>query len=126
MLTDLDTISFVPSADLARARAFYEGVLGLTVTHQNDWALVVGSAARQVRVVMAGEFTPQSFTILGWETPDMAGSIAALVKRGVEFLRYEGFDQNDVGIWTTPGGDQVAWFHDPDGNVLSLSSRSGG
>jgi catechol 2,3-dioxygenase-like lactoylglutathione lyase family enzyme len=124
VLTDLDTVSFVPSSDLPRSRVFYAGTLGLTFLRDDGFALVFEAGARMLRVVNAGEFTPQPFTIFGWEAPDLAAEVDDLTARGVEFIRYAHFDQDDRGIWTAPGGDRVAWFHDPDGNVLSLSSHT--
>ena len=126
MLADLNLIAFVPVTDLDRARAFYEGVLGLTVTHADGFALVLGHGARTVRLVPVGALTPHPFTILGWDTSDVATTVEALGARGVEFSRYDGIEQDALGIWTAPSGDQVAWFRDPDGNVLSLSSHTGG
>ncbi len=67
------------------------------------------------------ELHPQPFTIAGWRVPDMGGAINILATRGVAFIRYEGMEQDADGIWWTPGGDQVAWFRDPDGNTLSLT-----
>ena len=124
VLHDLATVSFVPSRDLARARAFYEGVLGLVVTHEDGFALVLGHGAGQIRVVAAGDFSSQPFTILGWETADIDAAVGALAKAGVDFVRYEGFDQDAAAIWTAPGGGRVTWFRDPDDNVLSLSSSA--
>lgn len=124
MLADLDTIAFVPAADLDRARVFYEGVLGLTVLRIDSFAIVIGQGSNCIRIVAAGEFTPQRFTVLGWETPGIEVTVHALGARGVTFLRFDGMGQDDIGIWTAPSGDQVAWFNDPDGNVLSLSQHT--
>jgi hypothetical protein len=74
-----------------------------------------------VRLTQVDGLRPQPFTIAGWQIPDMGSSIRNLVGRGVGFIRYDGMDQDDDGIWVTPAGDQVAWFHDPDGNTLSLT-----
>jgi len=54
--------------------------------------------------------------------PDISAVVRTLAGRGVQFARYDGLTQDDLGIWTTPGGDQVAWFNDPDGNTLSLTA----
>jgi hypothetical protein len=61
------------------------------------------------------------YTVLGWRVADIAATARGLAGRGVEFLRHDGMDQDENGAWTTPGGDKVAWFADPDGNVLSLT-----
>jgi catechol 2,3-dioxygenase-like lactoylglutathione lyase family enzyme len=123
VLAELATVSFVPSSDLARSRVFYAGTLGLTFVREDAFALVFDAGGRTLRVVAAGEFTPQPFTVFGWEMSDVAAEVDDLTARGIEFLRYPHIEQDERGVWITPGGQQVAWFHDPDGNVLSLSSR---
>jgi hypothetical protein len=67
--------------------------------------------------------TPAQFTILGWETASIEDDVKSLTARGVVFSRFSFLEQDDLGIWTAPGGDKVAWFPDPDGNVLSLSQH---
>lgn len=76
-----------------------------------------------LRVSKVQELTPQPFTVLGWEVPDIAETMGQLHRRGVEFERYAYFFQDEVGIWTAPGGAKVAWFKDPDGNLLSLTQN---
>jgi hypothetical protein len=75
-----------------------------------------------LRVTPVGGFTAQPFTVAGWTVPDISAAVRALPGRGVRFTVYDGIDQDDLGIWTAPGGDQVAWFTDPDGNTLSLTT----
>lgn len=117
-------VGFVPCTDSARARAFYEDTLGMALRKDDGFALVFGVGDRMLRVVKVGEFTPQPFTVLGWDVPDIAAAVAELAAKGIEFLRFPHFDQDADGIWTAPSGDKVAWFHDPDGNVLSVSSHA--
>ncbi|WP_018658420.1 VOC family protein [Actinomadura flavalba] len=116
-LNSAGLMAFLPSSDLDRARAFYEGVLGLTVSGTNPAAVVFG----RLRVTLAGAFTPQPFTVFGWEVTDLHADLARLRNQGVTFLRYDGLEQDDDGVWTAPNGDRIAWFHDPDHNVLSLA-----
>ena len=123
-LADLSPIAFIPTANAVAAREFYEHTLGLTFVSADDFALVfrVGSSQTMLRIVCAPQpFTPNHFTIFGWEVDDIHVSIADLTARGVEFLRIGFFEQDEAGVWTAPGGAQVAWFKDPDGNTLSLS-----
>jgi hypothetical protein len=68
---------------------------------------------------LGGHPGAQPFTVAGWGVPDVAVTVEALTGLGVGFNRYEGLEQDDLGIWTAPGGDRVAWFADPDGNTLS-------
>jgi catechol 2,3-dioxygenase-like lactoylglutathione lyase family enzyme len=119
----LDTaalVAFVPTTDPARARAFYEGRLGLTVTAADDFALVLDANGTTVRVTSVPELTPHPFTVLGWRVPDVAAAVAALEAAGVAFEHFDGLDQDEDAIWDAPGGARIAWFLDPDGNVLSL------
>jgi catechol 2,3-dioxygenase-like lactoylglutathione lyase family enzyme len=121
MLQAGDVIAFAASANLGRARAFYEQVLGLPVTEQNDFACVFDANGTMLRVTAVAEVARPGYTVLGWRVADIAATAHGLAGRGVVFLRYDGMDQDDNGVWTTPGGDKVAWFADPDGNVLSLT-----
>jgi len=78
-----------------------------------------------LRLAQVDDLQPQPFTIAGWTVPDIEQSIDTLVDRGIGFIRYEGMGQDAKGIWSTPGGDRVAWFKDPDGNTLSLTCFAG-
>jgi catechol 2,3-dioxygenase-like lactoylglutathione lyase family enzyme len=125
-LTTNAPIAFIPTANAAAARSFYEITLGLNFVSADDFAVVfrVGSAQTMLRVVCAPpSFTPNPFTIFGWEIDDLHAAIADLTSRGVEFLRFGFFEQDEAGVWTAPDGAQVAWFKDPDGNTLSLSKH---
>ena len=118
-------MAFIPVRDLAAARAFYVGTLGLPVTDENPFAVVLNAGGTLLRLTQVDDVQPQPFTIAGWEVPDVGAAVDALVGRGVTFARYGAMDhQDEKGIWTTPGGDRVAWFKDPDGNTLSLTSFS--
>jgi predicted enzyme related to lactoylglutathione lyase len=122
MLGNAPLVAFIPVGDLARARQFYETTLGLPVTHADSFAVVVEANGTTVRLTHVPDLTPQAFTIAGWEVEDIEVTIDALVARGVVFRHYDGMGQNEKEIWETPGGDQVAWFSDPDGNTLSLTA----
>ena len=63
------------------------------------------------------------FTILGWQVTDIEKMAAELQAKGVQFERFGFFEQDQLGIWTAPAGDKVAWFKDPDGNTLSISQH---
>jgi catechol 2,3-dioxygenase-like lactoylglutathione lyase family enzyme len=121
MLGDAALIGFIPVTDLDPARVFYESTLGLVVVDESPFALVLDANATMLRVTPVGDFRPQSFTIAGWSVADIDATVAGLTARGVAFTRYEGMDQDRQGIWTSPSGDRVAWFTDPDGNTLSLT-----
>jgi catechol 2,3-dioxygenase-like lactoylglutathione lyase family enzyme len=122
MLGSTDIVAFVPTKDTDKARAFYEGVLGLRFVKDDGFAMVLDANGTLVRVAKA-QFTPAPFTILGWQVTDIENMVAGLQEKGVRFERFGFFEQDALGIWTAPGGDKVAWFQDPDGNVLSVSQH---
>jgi catechol 2,3-dioxygenase-like lactoylglutathione lyase family enzyme len=118
-----EVIAFAPTIDPAKARAFYEGVLGLRfVADEQPFALVFDANGIMLRVTTVQELKPQAFTILGWRVPDIESTIDKLAAAGVEFLRFQGMNDADPrGIWQSPSGARIAWFKDPDGNALSLT-----
>ncbi len=120
MLGSAEVLAFVPATDLTRARHFYEEVLGRTVREFTPYALVLDG----IRITLVPQFTPQPFTVLGWAVSDLRGALAVLAGKGVVFLRYDGMGQDSDSVWTTPAGDLVAWFQDPDGNTLSITEFS--
>jgi catechol 2,3-dioxygenase-like lactoylglutathione lyase family enzyme len=121
MLESSEVIAFAAATDLDRAREFYAGTLGLTVTENNDFACVLDAHGTMLRVTAVPKVAAAGYTVLGWRVADITATVRELAGRGVEFRRYDGMDQDGDGIWTTPGGDQVAWFADPDANILSLT-----
>jgi catechol 2,3-dioxygenase-like lactoylglutathione lyase family enzyme len=112
--------TFVPTVDAVRSRAFYEGVLGLRFVADDSFALVFELEGAQLRIQKVREFTPHPFTSLGWMVADIEAAVRELGRRGVAFERYGFAEQDALGIWTTPGA-RVAWFKDPDGNLLSVA-----
>ena len=121
MLQTGKVIAFVGSADLGQARVFYERTLGLRMIERNEFACVFDVNGTMLRVTAVAEVMRAGYTVLGWQVSDIAAVVRGLTAKGVAFLRYAGMDQDESGVWTTPGGDQVAWFADPGGNVLSLT-----
>jgi catechol 2,3-dioxygenase-like lactoylglutathione lyase family enzyme len=126
MISEGEVMGFVPTTDAVRARGFYEDVLGLRVVSDDPFALVVESHGTFIRITKLNELMPAPYTILGWQVRDIEEEVQTLHARGVTFTRYPGLAQTDLGVWTAPGGSKIAWFHDPDGNVLSLSQHPGG
>lgn len=121
MLEPGKLIAFVPTLDLARARAFFEGILGMRLVSEDGFASVFDASGTQLRVTKVEKLTPQPFTVLGWEVADISDSVSRLSKHGVQFEKYGMPGQDDRGIWTSPSGARIAWFKDRDGNVLSLT-----
>jgi len=125
MLGGQPLMAFIPVSDLDAAKSFYGEVLGLHVRTEDPYAVVFDAGGTMLRLVQVDALQPQPFTIAGWQVPDMGMAIDSLTSRGVEFTRFEGMDQDERAVWSTPGGDQVAWFKDPDGNTLSLTWLAG-
>ena len=123
MLVSSKVIGFVPTRDAAKARSFYEGKLGFRFFSDDMFALVVRSGETMIRIAKTDDFAPAKFTILGWEVSNIEEIVAWLVKQGVVFEKYPFMQDSKLGIWTAPSGDQIAWFKDPDGNVLSVSQH---
>jgi catechol 2,3-dioxygenase-like lactoylglutathione lyase family enzyme len=122
MLGSTDIVAFVPTKDAEKARAFYEGVLGLRFVKDDGFAMVLDANGIMVRVARA-QFTPAPFTILGWQVTGIEQVVKELQEKGVHFERFGFFEQDSLGIWTAPTGDKVAWFKDPDRNTLSVSEH---
>ena len=116
-------MAFAATADPGKARAFYEGVLGLRLAaDEAPFALVFDAYGTMLRVTTVGEHHAAPYTVLGWDVESIEDTVERLTAAGVVFLRYAGMNDGDpLGIWTAPSGARVAWFHDPDGNVLSVT-----
>ncbi|MGC2448408.1 MAG: VOC family protein [Candidatus Sulfotelmatobacter sp.] len=123
MLGSTNIVAFVPIKDAEKARAFYEGLLGLRFVKDDGFALVFEANGIMIRAAKMKDFTPAQFTILGWEVSGIENMVRALESKGVHFEIFGFFKQDEFGIWTAPTGDKVAWFKDPDGNVLSVSQH---
>ncbi len=121
MLGKQTLVAFVATTDAARARAFYEDTLGLSLVSSDPFALVFDAHGTTIRVQKVAAFQPQPFTALGWTVDDINAVVAALSQKDVTCERFPGMNQDAHGIWASPSGARVAWFKDPDGNVLSLT-----
>jgi len=109
--------------DRGRSTAFYRDTLGLTLAYEDRFAAVFQIGGITLRVSVVADFRPHEHTILGFNVPDVAATAVALREKGVTFNIYQGFGQDELGVWTAPGGIvRVAWFNDPDGNVLSVTN----
>ncbi len=121
MLAMSDVIAFASTTDLARARTFYEAALGLPVVDENAYACVFNAHGTMLRITAVSEVAHPGYTVLGWRVTGISETVAQLESQGVVIARYDGMAQDAQGVWTSPNGDRVAWFTDPDGNVLSLT-----
>lgn len=123
-LANHNIIAFVTIVDVARAKEFYGDKLGLKLmSEEPPFALVFDANGIMLRLGMGKELPPIPGTVLGWQVPDVSATVRDLERAGVRFERYPQMKQDDLGIWTSPSGARVAWFKDPDGNVLSISEH---
>jgi catechol 2,3-dioxygenase-like lactoylglutathione lyase family enzyme len=123
MLSSEKLVSFVSTTNADHARAFFRDKLGLRLVSEDGFALVFESGGAPLRVTLAKEVKAAPYTVLGWDVKDLRATVRALKQAGVTCEIFGFFKQDDLGIWTAPNGDQVAWFKDPDGNVLSVSQH---
>ena len=121
MLKEARVMAFVSATDRTKAREFYSGTLGLTLLEDEAMALVFDAGGTRLRVSLVEQLTPQPFTVLGWDVPDISAKMAELRERRVVFESFPLLPEDADGVMTFPDGTGVAWFKDPDGNLLSLS-----
>jgi catechol 2,3-dioxygenase-like lactoylglutathione lyase family enzyme len=121
-LSKYNIIGFISIVNVPRAIAFYRDILGLRlVSEEPPFAVVFDANGIMLRLGMAKELPPAHGTVLGWQVPEIAATVKNLGQTGVRFEHYGGMDQDELGIWTSPSGAKVAWFKDPDGNILSVT-----
>ena len=121
-LADHSIIGFVATSDPDRAKKFYRDTLQLRLASEElPFALVFDAHGTMLRVSVVKKVNAAGYTVLGWQVPNIAIAAKALQDSGVRFERYPGMEQDELGVWTSPGGGKVAWFKEPDGNTLSIS-----
>jgi catechol 2,3-dioxygenase-like lactoylglutathione lyase family enzyme len=121
-LVDGELVAFLYVADRSRALDFYCDTLGLSVRSSDPFGDFLAGAGSLIRMTVMPDHRPGPHPVLGWNVADVRATAARLRAAGVELLIYEGFDQDDLGVWAAPdGATKVAWLADPDGNVLSLA-----
>ena len=121
MLTDKKLKAFVPTVKPNEAKSFYKDILGLKLLSEDNFALEFDANGTLLRVTIVQDLKPYPFTILGWNVDNIVSVIKQLNDKNIFCERYDFFEQDTWGIWTSPNGSKVAWFKDPDGNVLSLT-----
>jgi len=114
-------VAFIPTKNLTQARAFFGTMLGLPMEGESPIAVTFDANGTTLRCVLVERFTPFPFTIIGWTVQDIAATAGELNARGIAFERFDGIQQDPLGVWRSPGGGQVAWFKDPSGNTISLT-----
>ncbi|MBV9340663.1 MAG: VOC family protein [Acidobacteria bacterium] len=121
MLGFQNLVAFVATRDLGRAKEFYRGTLGLPLVSEDEFALVFDAAGTMLRVTRVQELVAAKYTVIGWQVRDIIWTVTRLQKAHVAMEHYPGIQQDELGIWNSPGGAKVGWFKDPDGNTLSIT-----
>ena len=123
-LSEYKIVAFVNVTNSARARIFYQQKLGLRLVREElPFALVFDANGIMLRLAINEEVVPAKGTVLGWQVPDIGAAVKELEHAGILLERYEFVEQDAMGIWAASSGAKVAWFKDPDGNVLSVSEH---
>jgi catechol 2,3-dioxygenase-like lactoylglutathione lyase family enzyme len=116
-----ELVAFVSTADLDRGQRFYAETLGLELLERTPFAAVFRAPNATLRLTAVQRVLSAGYTVLGWRVDDVHEVLHGLQAGGVEPLRYGGLDQDADGVWRSPSGARIAWFEDPDGNVLSIT-----
>jgi catechol 2,3-dioxygenase-like lactoylglutathione lyase family enzyme len=125
MLDNQNIMAFVATADATKARPFYEDTLGLKVRDADAYGINFHAKGNYLRMSFIRDFKAAPYAVLSWVVEDIYKMIAALKARGVAFDHFTGLGQDESGVWMAPDGTKVAWFKDPDQNILSLTQFKG-
>jgi catechol 2,3-dioxygenase-like lactoylglutathione lyase family enzyme len=126
VLESANVVAFLATSKPEVCRKFYQETLGLLYLGDDGQTLIFDANGTTVRVQKVPSVSPASRTTLGWEVGDIIHAVKSLTAAGVAFERFPGLEQDRLGIWTAKTGTLVAWFRDPDGNLLSLSEHGAG
>ncbi|MBY0565390.1 MAG: VOC family protein [Hyphomonadaceae bacterium] len=120
MLASSTLTSLIGTAKPAAAKAFYGDVLGLRFVIDDGFAAIFETKNARIRVSTTPSVVPAPYAVLAFDVDDIDKTIDALAAKGVVFARFPFLVQDGKGVWAAPDGTKVAWFHDPDLNLLSL------
>ena len=121
MLNDPKITAFLPTINPQLSKQFYKDTLGLQLVSEDQFALEFVGNGMTLRITIVNEFNPHPFTVLGFQIHDIKAQVKSLSDKGVQFVKYDHFDQDEWGIWTAPTEAKIAWFKDPDNNLISLT-----
>ncbi|HEV8147555.1 MAG TPA: VOC family protein [Bryobacteraceae bacterium] len=124
-LSNSPLVAMIPTRDRKRSKVFYAGKLGLKLVSEDPFAMEFDAHGTQLRITTVPELTPHKFSVMSWYVKDVRAVIQELAAARVKFEMFDGLPQDRLGIWTAPDGTQVAWFKDPDGNLLGIAQRAG-
>jgi len=120
MLTSPTITAFLPTVKPKQAKEFYSNILGLKLISEDNYAIVYEGNGVTLRITIVDAFSAHPFTVLGFEVTEIESQVKSLIDKGVEFERYPTLVQDENGIWTAPSKAKIAWFKDPEGNLLSI------
>jgi catechol 2,3-dioxygenase-like lactoylglutathione lyase family enzyme len=120
MLASSRLQTIVWTSRISEAEIFYSDVLGLPLKGKSHGALIYDVNGSDLRVSPVPSTQPSAHTVLGFAVSDIRATMRSLTERGVTLERFKDFPHDAAGALTTPDGAQVAWFRDPDGNLLSV------
>jgi catechol 2,3-dioxygenase-like lactoylglutathione lyase family enzyme len=121
-LKNCTPVTFLFTRDREKAKLWYRDTLGLVHTASDEFAECFNLGGVPLRIVPIPDHTPSPHTVLGWNVLDIEATVRALAEKGVKCEVYEGFGQDELGIWSAPDGHaKIAWFLDPEGNNLSVT-----
>ncbi len=121
MLVQAEICAFLSTTNPANAKVFFSEKLGLKLQSEDSFALEYEIDGTVLRITTVNDLSPQPFTVFGFRIVNITDQVKALSAKGVVFEIFPALDQDDSGIWASPSGAQIAWFKDPDGNILSLT-----
>jgi catechol 2,3-dioxygenase-like lactoylglutathione lyase family enzyme len=123
LLTEAGLQAIIGTAKADAARAFYADTLGLELIGDDMFALLFKIGGGVLRIAKMPAYAPSPHAVLGFEVSDIEATRTALVAEGVALERFPFIPQDANGVWTAPDGMKVAWFRDPDLNLLSIMQR---
>lgn len=121
MLEHPKITAFIPTTKPGQSKQFYQDSLGLKLVSEDEYALEFHGNGTILRITTVPTFEPYPFTVLGFKIENIESQVESLVSKGIKFERFEFMNQDAHGIWTSPSKAKVAWFKDPDGNLVSLT-----
>jgi predicted enzyme related to lactoylglutathione lyase len=105
--------------DVQKARDFYAETLGLKTSEEHGLLTLHLAGDRDTIVYPKPDYAPATYTVLNFPVDDIDQAVDELAKRGVQFEMYDGFEQDEKGVFRDEG-PYIAWFKDPAGNILSV------
>ena len=126
MLRDAQVCPTLPTTDLKRAREFYEGVLGLKVTHASEGGIAFEAGNNSAIYVYERPPSPAQHTLASFQVDDLEAKVDEMSAKGIVFEQYDfpGLKTDEKGIAISEEeGERAAWFKDPDGNILAVNEK---